>query len=158
MKCINCGSEEGVEKHHVVPRSCGGKGTAGLCCRCHKVAHGLGYSGVSTSELTKRGIDKQREFLLFTLFLYREYGIDVFGAAQCGINIYKGYISPYTPRLIKRYEEIEGTEYAKEMFKRLGWIPDDVWDKVVMGGIRGGKTKEEIEEEIENIREGVKTV
>tara|TARA_R110000803_G_scaffold94110_10_gene161632 strand:- start:1995 stop:2321 length:327 start_codon:yes stop_codon:yes gene_type:complete len=37
--CFECGSTENIEKHHVVPRSKGGKKTIPLCARCHDKVH-----------------------------------------------------------------------------------------------------------------------
>ena len=42
--CVNCGSEENVEYHHIVPLVLGGtnnlRNIVPLCHRCHKAAHG----------------------------------------------------------------------------------------------------------------------
>ena len=43
-KCVNCGSEELVEYHHIVPLVDGGTNNLSnivpLCYRCHEIAHG----------------------------------------------------------------------------------------------------------------------
>lgn len=43
-RCSNCGSETGIEYHHIVPLAVGGTNNlsnfVALCYKCHKVAHG----------------------------------------------------------------------------------------------------------------------
>ena len=45
--CVNCGSEEGIELHHVVPLANGGSNRPSnivpLCYKCHLAAHGKIY-------------------------------------------------------------------------------------------------------------------
>ena len=59
-KCYNCGSEDNVEYHHVVPLALGGtngiKNIVPLCYSCHKAAHrGRHVSEyIKKSELTGR--------------------------------------------------------------------------------------------------------
>lgn len=42
-RCVNCGSEDSIEFHHIVPLSLGGTNSYGnivpLCWRCHKAIH-----------------------------------------------------------------------------------------------------------------------
>lgn len=53
--CINCGSNDGVEYHHIVPIANGGtnkiQNIVPLCCRCHQAVHG---ARKSWQELGKR--------------------------------------------------------------------------------------------------------
>ena len=43
--CVNCGSSEGIEYHHIVPLACGGNNVftniVPLCWECHSKAHNL---------------------------------------------------------------------------------------------------------------------
>lgn len=39
-QCFECGSEEAIHQHHVVPKSRGGTRTIPLCAPCHGRAHG----------------------------------------------------------------------------------------------------------------------
>lgn len=44
-KCANCGSEDAIEYHHIVPIAVGGTNNitnfAPLCCSCHELVHGI---------------------------------------------------------------------------------------------------------------------
>jgi len=62
IDCFECGSPA-EENHHVVPKSRGGKRTIPLCCKCHGLVHGT--KRVSTSELTKLGLQRARERGIF---------------------------------------------------------------------------------------------
>lgn len=65
--CYNCGSTDGLEWHHIVPLSKGGKNIVSnlvpLCSKCHSLVHGRGDNpdGPVLSELIKDGIQKRRE-------------------------------------------------------------------------------------------------
>ena len=37
--CFECGSEEDIHHHHVVPKSLGGTKTIPLCSKCHSLVH-----------------------------------------------------------------------------------------------------------------------
>ena len=59
-KCFECDSVENVIRHHVVPRSKGGKRTIDLCQCCHDKVHGIEGRDISVSELTKVGLAKAK--------------------------------------------------------------------------------------------------
>jgi hypothetical protein len=61
MRCFECGSTHNLIKHHVVPRSEGGKKTLFLCQKHHDIVHGIKPRNISISELAKKGIQKARE-------------------------------------------------------------------------------------------------
>ena len=56
--CVNCGSTEDVEFHHIVPLRDGGTNTIGnivpLCYRCHQATHGSRKSWISRSARSER--------------------------------------------------------------------------------------------------------
>lgn len=54
-QCFECCSQSNIELHHVIPVSMGGTRTIPLCYSCHNKLHECGKSGVSTSQLVKRG-------------------------------------------------------------------------------------------------------
>lgn len=58
LTCQNCGCNEGIEIHHIVPIIYGGSNKitnlASLCGRCHRLAHGDG-NGTGISARTARG-------------------------------------------------------------------------------------------------------
>ncbi len=56
--CFECGSEEDIHHHHVVPKSLGGTKTLPLCSKCHSLVHSKHLT--STSRLTKEALDKIR--------------------------------------------------------------------------------------------------
>lgn len=63
-RCGNCGSENNIQYHHIVPLAKGGNdilsNIAPLCEDCHRLVHGRHSSGISHSELTKLGIERAR--------------------------------------------------------------------------------------------------
>ncbi len=55
--CFDCGAPA-VERHHVVPRSLGGKNTVPLCVECHSKVHGgLGEERINHRSLTLRPLN-----------------------------------------------------------------------------------------------------
>lgn len=64
-KCCNCGSEEDLEYHHVIPLSMGGNNTiSNLCClcySCHSLIHFGKIKNINHSEATKAGLQKAKE-------------------------------------------------------------------------------------------------
>ena len=57
--CQNCESVGELHRHHVVPRSMGGKLVVFLCERCHSAVHEKNM--VSVSALTKAGLERTRQ-------------------------------------------------------------------------------------------------
>ena len=53
-KCFECG-QSAMHKHHVVPRSLGGRNTVWLCEQCHGVVHG---ADLRTSALTSKAMKR----------------------------------------------------------------------------------------------------
>lgn len=62
-RCVNCGSDEGVQFHHIVPLATGGTNCitniVPLCYRCHQLAHGAvnireTYRAVKTGRKRKK--------------------------------------------------------------------------------------------------------
>ena len=41
--CFECGSEENIHYHHIVPKSKGGTRTIPLCSECHSIVHDAPY-------------------------------------------------------------------------------------------------------------------
>lgn len=62
-KCVYCGSVEGLEWHHILPRSLGGTDEAfnliRVCNVHHALLHGMSRRG-NISELSKAGIEKAK--------------------------------------------------------------------------------------------------
>jgi len=64
MKCRNCGIEgEALHKHHIVPKSLGGKdddtNLIDLCIKCHGLAHSSKWDG--RNGVVQKGIQKSRD-------------------------------------------------------------------------------------------------
>ena len=63
--CCNCGSTDGIEYHHVVPKIFGGRDIPSniypVCAKCHALVHFGKYGSISHSEATKIGLQKRRE-------------------------------------------------------------------------------------------------
>jgi len=57
--CFECGTDDDLHAHHVVPKSRGGKKTVLLCVACHSKAHHRDKN-MHTSALTKIGLRKAR--------------------------------------------------------------------------------------------------
>lgn len=60
MFCFECQSTTNLIKHHVVPRSKGGKKTLFLCQKCHDLVHGIKPRNIFISELTKTSLQKAK--------------------------------------------------------------------------------------------------
>ena len=59
-KCFECESTDGIEYHHIIPRSLGGTKTIPLCFKCHSLVHNKKVRTDSTSALTKAAFAKKR--------------------------------------------------------------------------------------------------
>lgn len=57
--CFECGSNEGIEYHHIVPFVKGGTKTIPLCIHCHGKVHNKDF--VALKELAKIGYQKRRK-------------------------------------------------------------------------------------------------
>jgi hypothetical protein len=57
--CFECGSNNSIEYHHVVPYIKGGTKTIPLCIECHSKVHSIDF--VKARELKKIGIQRARE-------------------------------------------------------------------------------------------------
>ena len=56
--CAECGSTNGIELHHPIPISMGGKCVIPLCSECHGKAHSMKRKNIS--ELTKTGLKRAK--------------------------------------------------------------------------------------------------
>lgn len=83
-KCYNCGSEDNVEYHHIVPLALGGtngiKNIVPLCYSCHKAAHNGRHITQYAKNSDKKGrplkIDYQHAEKVFDSFVNGEIGTD----------------------------------------------------------------------------------
>ena len=75
--CFECGSNEGIHQHHVVPKVKGGTKTLPLCGICHGKVHGKNF-GVEWRELQKEGIKKAKEKGLFKGRAYGKETVEKF--------------------------------------------------------------------------------
>jgi len=55
MKCLECGAKA-TEKHHIIPRSLGGKMTIDLCSECHCKVHGFTGNRIHSVDLSQLGV------------------------------------------------------------------------------------------------------
>jgi len=64
-KCCSCGSENGIEYHHIIPLSFSGQdrlsNIIAVCSDCHALVHFGEHNEISHSEATKRGVDRARK-------------------------------------------------------------------------------------------------
>ena len=58
MNCFECGLEDEIHMHHVVPKSLGGTKTVPLCSSCHAKVHSSHL--LKTAKLTKAALDEKR--------------------------------------------------------------------------------------------------
>jgi hypothetical protein len=56
MECFECGSNDEIHNHHVVPRTLGGTKTVPLCVVCHGKVHNINF--LNHKKLTKEGLKK----------------------------------------------------------------------------------------------------
>jgi len=104
--CVACGNTENLHQHHLTPKSLNGLSDnvnmITLCNDCHANIHGL-EKKFSTSELTKRGIDKKRNNELI---------------AVCGLLLL--FCSNYKkqPSFDEINKELQGVKISKTAFKR----------------------------------------
>lgn len=59
IKCFECDSTEHIHKHHVIPKSLGGKKTIPLCEICHGLVHERNF--VKQRRLSLEGIARAKE-------------------------------------------------------------------------------------------------
>lgn len=59
MKCFECSSTDNIHRHHVIPKSLGGKKTIPLCGNCHGKIHGLDFT--NHSFLTKQALAEKKK-------------------------------------------------------------------------------------------------
>ena len=65
LVCCNCGNEQDLEYHHIIPLSLGGQNKlSNLCClcnNCHSLLHFGENKNISHSEATKQGLQRAKE-------------------------------------------------------------------------------------------------
>ena len=65
LKCCNCGSEEDLQYHHIIPIAIGGQDiNSNMCClcyKCHQLIHFGKSKSINHNELVKQGQAKARE-------------------------------------------------------------------------------------------------
>lgn len=75
-KCVNCGNEEYIEYHHIVPLKNGGTNNLGnivpLCQKCHKLAHNKIHR-----DTTKGGRPKTITFEQAEPILHRYFNLEI---------------------------------------------------------------------------------
>lgn len=57
--CFECGAEDDLHNHHVVPKILGGTRTIPLCEKCHGLVHGRHM--VNHTRLVVKGLEKARK-------------------------------------------------------------------------------------------------
>lgn len=80
-KCVNCGSSENIEKHHIVPILLGGTNRISnivpLCHKCHEAAHsGRHISHYQNIKNTGRkpNLDNETAYKIFDMYINGEIG------------------------------------------------------------------------------------
>lgn len=81
-KCANCGSDEGIEYHHIVPLFLGGtdrlSNIVALCNKCHKAAHNGRHMNEYRASKIKGGRKPKKDdgeaFAIFDMFVNGEIG------------------------------------------------------------------------------------
>lgn len=84
--CFECGNPAS-HRHHVVPKSLGGKKTVALCGKCHPRAHGKAGHW-NTSQLTQEA-----------LRILRTQGKFTGGSIPYGWQVVDGWLVPYPDEL-----------------------------------------------------------
>lgn len=80
-RCVNCGSEEYIEYHHIVPLCLGGvdklSNMAALCSKCHKAAHRgrhLSHYVNTANSGRKTTVSKEEAYKAFDLYFAGKIG------------------------------------------------------------------------------------
>lgn len=96
--CVNCGSTESIEYHHIVPLVLGGNDTesnmVALCHQCHKAAHcgrRISHYRNTTNMGRKSKIDKEYAYPYMDKYINGEIGkLKIINTlADCNMNVQK---------------------------------------------------------------------
>jgi len=127
-KCVNCGSQDRVEFHHIVPVALGGtdapSNVVPLCYKCHKAAHiGRKYGDITKEAHGAVGGRKCKcDDETFEEAFKKYIGGQIGKIKFCEmINLSFGSISPSTPQ-IKRLKEKYGIKEYRNNIDIRGTI------------------------------------
>ena len=135
--CINCGSSENIEYHHIVPLSLGGREKVSnivpLCKRCHKAAH-YGRHILHYREGDRGGrpskVTDECAFEIFDLFSSGKIGkkkcIELIGLSKSthitDMAQYKKYLNARGIESIKNKVDLLGVNGALKNGKNVGFV------------------------------------
>lgn len=127
--CVNCGSREEIEMHHIVPLSMGGTNNEGnlvyLCRECHFKAHGAKLGTHSGDRGRKRAEKPSNADMLIEKYLTGDL---------CGEDARKmmGVKRQHTFKdmwFVKEYLEEHGISDVKSHRERNGLYSTEIWYK-----------------------------
>lgn len=141
-RCVNCGSDENIEFHHIVPLAIGGTNNYGnvvpLCWKCHKAIH----SGITIDDLRggkpynagRKRIDEELAYDVFEKFIGGEIG-------NRKANELLGYKSDVTRMngraQFKDFLKERGIKSVRNNIDVIGTnCPDKLWDGAPVGMIK----------------------
>lgn len=123
--CVNCGSTEGIEYHHIVPLFLGGREVQSnivpLCYKCHKAAHHGRHLSKYRDQRNKGGrkpnVSDEEAFSAFDLFASGKIGkkkcIELLGLSKSthitDVVQYRKYLNAKGIESIKNKVDILGT-------------------------------------------------
>lgn len=148
-KCVCCGSEDGIEYHHIVPLKLGGTNKASnivpLCGDCHMKAHGC--IGMMGGRRVNMGRPKKRPPNGYKDILFR-YVHGIIGRSECEKNLnitgmriykawfYKEYLHDYCIEKVKNHVDLltkKGGVTDGKVVSEI-WFYDETHDYVVKEG------------------------
>lgn len=115
MQCVECG-HVAKERHHIIPKSLGGKVTVPLCSKCHSKVHGLGKKRYKHNDLTRIGLYRLESERFFCVFAWYTAGVP---------ELKKDWA--------KSYEEFTTDKLSNQTLVRRiktieSWIENGMWD------------------------------
>ena len=141
-RCVNCGSDENIEFHHIVPLAIGGTNNYGnvvpLCWRCHKAIHrGITIDDLKDGKSNNAGrkrIDKELAYDVFEKFIGGEIG----NRKANELLGYKSYLTRMNNRTqFKDFLKERGIKSVRNNIDIVGSIsPDKLLDGCPVGMIK----------------------
>lgn len=141
-RCVNCGSEDMIEFHHIVPIVLGGTNNYGnvvpLCWKCHKAIH----RGITIDDLKagrpnnggRKRIDKDLAYDVFEHFIGGEIG----NRKANELLGYKSDVTRMNNRVqFKEFLKERGIKSVRNNIDVIGTnCPDRLWDGAPVGMIK----------------------
>lgn len=131
--CVNCGSTESIEYHHIVPLALGGNDTesnmVALCHQCHKAAHcgrHMSHYANTTNPGRKSKIEKPYAYYYMGKYVNGEIGnkklmqvLGYKGISPKSISYYKKYLEEHGMKSVKNTVDVVATTGANGLYSGI---------------------------------------